>query len=529
MKLSSFALRASILFDVLLAVSVNGLHERRWAIHEALHIRRVHSSSTLTATDMAGPSMSNPPSVPTPVMTVYPLPGTYIIPASTVTLDSPAIVPTPMATKVNSGVYTFDGLTTVVSGSSTIICPYTSAETSGSVAVTKVYNTNYICPSSGTYTIHPMTTTVSESTIWALPVPTSYPAGTYIQPETTVTATETNQLVYCPFSSEGFEAAVTSTEESIPTSTVTVRLERRGSPSTSSDESSSSSYPVLSPRSPSHNPPPSGHTLGGGSKWCMTYTPYTSTGQCKTASQVDDDISLIASKGFRSIRIYGTDCSTLPNVGAAVIKHGLKLVAGVFIDGSGICSNTEKQVSDIISWAKQANHWSTIELLAIGNEALANNFVSAKDLASFMAKSKTRLRAAGYAGPVTTAEPSPAILAQHASTLCPVLDVVGANIHPFFNSDTCAEEAGDFVANQLNDLGHVCPGGKPALCLETGWPSSGKTNGQAVPGKEQQKRAIQSIMRKVGGRSAVFSYGDDGWKNPGPLGVENWWGCGHLF
>lgn len=463
-------------------------------------------------------------------MTVYPYPGTYTIPASTVILASPTVVPAPMATKVTLGVYTFDGLTSVVSRSTTITCAYTSAETSGSVVRSQVYNTNYICPSSGTYTIRPMTTTVSETTIWVLPVPTSYPAGTYVQPETTVTVTQTSQFVFCPFSSEGFEATVTSVEESIPTSTVTIRLERRGSPSTSSIESNSSSHPVISPRSPSYSPPDSGHSLGGGSKWCMTYTPYTTTGQCKTASEVEEDISLIASKGFRSIRIYGTDCSTLPNVGAAVVKHGLKLVAGVFIDGNGICSNTEKQVSEIISWAQQGNHWSSIELLVIGNEALTNNFVSAPELASFMAKSKTRLRAAGYAAAITTAEPSAAILAQHASTLCPVLDVVGANIHPFFNSGTCAEDAGDFVANQLNDLARVCPGGgKPTLCLETGWPSSGKPNGRAVPGKEQQRRAIESIMRKAGGRSAVFSYGDDGWKNPGPLGVERWWGCGHLF
>lgn len=438
-----------------------------------------------------------------------------------------------MATRITSGIYTFDGLTTVVSSSTTITCPYTSAITSGSVARSKVYNTNYICPSSGTYTIRPMTTTVSESTIWMLPVPTEYPAGTYVQPETTVTVTQTSQFVFCPFSSEGFDATVTSMDEIRPSPTPTSSVKEIGGSyldSTILEEADPSTHHSLSPRSPSYSPPSNGNTLGGGSKWCMTYTPYTSSGQCKTASQVEEDISLIASKGFRSIRIYGTDCSTLPNVGAVVIKHGLKLVAGVYIDGSGICSNTDKQVSEIISWAQQDNHWSTIELLVIGNEAIANNYVSASALASFMAKSKARLRAAGYSGPVTTAEPSAALLSQHAKTLCPVLDVIGANIHPYFNSDTCAEDAGDFVARELNDMGRVCPGAKKAtVCLETGWPSSGKSNGKAIAGKEQQTRAIQSIMRKAGGRSAVFSYGDDGWKNPGPWGVERWWGCGHLF
>ena len=51
----------------------------------------------------------------------------------------------------------------------------------------------------------------------------------------------------------------------------------------------------------------------------------------------------------------------------------------------------------------------------------------------------------------------------------------------------------------------------------------------AIPGAEDQKVAIKSIMEKAGGKTAVFSYENDSWKAPGQFGVEQHWGCADLF
>ena len=169
-----------------------------------------------------------------------------------------------------------------------------------------------------------------------------------------------------------------------------------------------------------------------------------------------------------------------------------------------------------------------VEMVVVGNEALFNGYASASALASFISETKSTLRSAGCNAPFTTTEPI-STLVSNAGTLCPVLDVVAANIHPFFNPDVSASSAGDFVAKELEMLAKVCPGKQDAYNLETGWPHQGSANGQAVPGQDEQIKAILSIKEKAGGKSTFFSFVDDLWKAEGAFGVERSWGCSHLF
>lgn len=203
----------------------------------------------------------------------------------------------------------------------------------------------------------------------------------------------------------------------------------------------------------------------------------------------------------------------------------MKLLVGINIDATGISSYASGQVDALVSWAQ----WDLVEMVVVGNEAVFNGWTDAGSLAGFITSTKSKLSGAGYSGPVTTTEPLN-IIEQYGSTICPVVDVIGANIHPFFNSDVSALLAGPFVASQLVDLAGVCGNSKPAYVLETGWPSAGSSdNGLAVPGIDTQSIAISGIMAAVGGKAAVFSYLDDHWKAPGQYGVEQHWGCANLF
>ena len=143
-------------------------------------------------------------------------------------------------------------------------------------------------------------------------------------------------------------------------------------------------------------------------------------------------------------------------------------------------------------------------MVVLGNEAVFNQYISAPALAAFVRAAKKQLRAAGYHGPVTTTEPLETLRA-HAAEVCGSVDVVAANVHPFFNAHVAARDAGVFVAEQLREIAAVCPGLTP-YNLETGWPSGGERNGQAVPGEDEQRLAIQAIAREAGGRSAFLSY-----------------------
>ena len=156
-------------------------------------------------------------------------------------------------------------------------------------------------------------------------------------------------------------------------------------------------------------------------------------------------------------------------------------------------------------------------MIVVGNEALFNEYCTPAALLDFITQAKSAFAAAGYSGPITTTEPI-SVLQAHAADLCPVLDVVAANIHPFFNSGVTADTAGDFVAMELQNLKAICPG-LASYNLETGWPSAGSPNGAAVPGIKEQQAAIRSIVKAAASNSVFFSFADDVWKEGGEFGV----------
>ena len=244
-----------------------------------------------------------------------------------------------------------------------------------------------------------------------------------------------------------------------------------------------------------------------------------------TPSAIASNVASIAAKGFSSIRLYSTDCNGLSAVTSAAVAYGLKVVLGIYISDAGI-ADAQDQVNDITSHFE--GDYSMVEMVVVGNEAIFNDYCSGAELATFISSVKATLQAAGYTGPVTTTEPMSTLQANTAE-LCDVLDVVGANIHAFFNSDITAAQAGAFVSSSLEELATYCPADKEVWNLETGWPSAGDANGQAVPGQQEQQVAIAAIVAAAGGKSAISSFTDELWKAEGDLGVEQSWGCGHLF
>ncbi|KAL2072609.1 hypothetical protein VTL71DRAFT_11952 [Oculimacula yallundae] len=467
------------------------------------------------------PTTSPAPVVPTPLATVCPTPGVYTIPATTVTLTQSTTVCGATSTHVPVGTHTAGGVTTVVEKATTVVCPYAAVETNSDVTTSVIKTTTYVCPSAGTYTIAPLTTTATESTVWVYPTPASYAPGTYTQPEVVTTITKTNYVVFCPFTSPAPKPTSTSVApviQAVPTYAPAPVVPTYAP------------APVVSyPTKPTEVSPPKGKPNNGGQlgssgpTWAITYSPYSDNGQCKDAATVAADIAKIAKAGFSTVRVYSSDCSGLQNIGSACESHKLRIILGVFISGTGIAGAGE-QVTDIIAW----NKWSMVDLVVIGNEAIFSGSVkSSSDLAAFIVSCKTAFQGAGYTGPITTTETLD-VWEKNAAVLCPVVDVVGCNIHPFFNADVDAEHAGEFVAGQLKIVDGLCPG-KYGLNLETGWPSAGICNGKACPGKSEQVTAIKGIEAAVGGKSVMFSMYNDLWKEPGAFGCEQSWGSIQIF
>lgn len=450
------------------------------------------------------PSSTPAPELPTNPITSFSSTGVYTIPARTLTVTDSTTVCDATGTEVPSGTHTVGGVTTVVETATTVTCPYATVKPTGSTTTSVIETTTYVCPSAGTYTIAPITTYVPTSTMLVYPTPATYTPGTYTNPEQTMTVTNTDYHYVCPASSSTPAPAPTSAPASAPASTP-----------------SSGATPILSlglsvslgVPSPSATPENSPSNVLG-----MTYSPYSNNGQCKGQADVLKDVGEIAKKGFSHVRLYATDCNGLENVGKAAKQHKLKMIVGVYIDSTGV-SGAQKQVKALSEWAQ----WDMVTLVVVGNEAINDGYVTVAELAGLISSAKKTFQQSGYNGDVTTSEPIN-IWEQQGKSLCSSIDSVGANIHPFFNAQTTADQAGKFARSEVKILEGICPG-KDVMILETGWPSGGDANGAAVPGKEQQTAAIKALVSEVGKQSVFFSYSNDLWKSAGEFDVERYWGC----
>ncbi|KAJ5153793.1 Glycoside hydrolase superfamily [Penicillium coprophilum] len=471
------------------------------------------SSSSAPAPSSSAPATSSTPAVelPTPGVSTFSTTGVYTIPATTITVHDTTTVCGATSTEVPSGTHTYGGVTTIVETATTVTCPYATVKPSGSTVTSVIETTTYVCPSAGTYTVVPPTTTsVPTSTVLVYPTPQTIVPGTYTQDESVVTVTRTDYTYICPAPTD----ALASTTAPAPVHT-TVAATTTAAPVVTSTSKPSKTSAVSKPTGVPTE-------LGEG-QYGMTYSPYTAGGECKTKQEVLKDLTVIKGKGFNLVRVYSTDCSGLEFIGDACKELSINIIMGVFIDGSGT-AGAQEQVDEISKWAE----WDMVELIVVGNEAIQSGAADASTLASFIKSASESFKSAGYTGLITTTEPINVWQQHGAGALCDAVDIVGANIHPFFNADVTAEQAGEFTKGEFEELEKIC-GGKDVINLETGWPNAGSANGAAIPGTAQQATAIKSIAKHVGSKSIFFSFSDDTWKNPGEFNVEQHWGCSGVF
>lgn len=270
------------------------------------------------------------------------------------------------------------------------------------------------------------------------------------------------------------------------------------------------------------NSSPVGRAQGSRS-FAVAYAPYNSDGSCKSASQIQSDFAAIG-KTYYLVRVYGVDCGQIPNVYAAAKSNDLKVMWGIYsLDDLG------DQIATLTKGVKK--DWSFTDTVSIGNELVNNGQASPAQVLDAVASGKQLLQSAGYNGPVVTVDTFVAALAN--IELCqPPSDYCAVNIHPFFDPNTRADQAGVFVANQVQNLRNKLgnPSARVRVC-ESGWPWQGSANGKAVPGVDQQTSAVNSIKKAFASNAAdmvLFSAFNDRWKTAAAptFYAEQYWGIG---
>ena len=128
--------------------------------------------------------------------------------------------------------------------------------------------------------------------------------------------------------------------------------------------------------------------------------------------------------------------------------------------------------------------------------------------------------------PITTAEPYSALFYHDGTPRSPetldAVDVILVNIHPF-HERVHVDNAPATLAAIYQQAVHGA-NGKQVIIAETGWPSAGETNGQAVPSLENAARFLSEAVAWAGANDVpmfCFEAFDEAWKGP-PIFEQHW-------
>lgn len=192
------------------------------------------------------------------------------------------------------------------------------------------------------------------------------------------------------------------------------------------------------------------------------------------------------------LRLYGTDCNQTEMVLSAItaLDIPMKIWLGVWLD-----YNTTTN-------ARQLNHLYTLlsqypsdrfEGVAVGNEVLFREDLSEQQLFSIIADVRANLTALKIDLPVGTSD----LGSNWKSTMVPYVDVLMANVHPFF-AGVVAEKAANWTWDFFEDNDVVLTQGllKPprVMISEVGWPSAGGNDSGSVAGIPEMNRFMEDFV-----------------------------------
>lgn len=292
--------------------------------------------------------------------------------------------------------------------------------------------------------------------------------------------------------------------------------------SSKAQEYSAPAYSAPAYSAPASSAPaasPSSSPSSEGSSYGITYSPYNSDQSCKTGDQIAKDLATL--DGYNMIRMYGVDCDQAGPIIKAAKAKDMKVFAGLF-EITGVEAQIEKLKSAVEENA--GGDWSIIDTVSVGNEGINNGQYSISDIRSAVNTAKSSLPSE-YSGSVVTVDTFIAVIDN--PELCTVGDYTATNCHAFFDGGVTAEKSGKWVLEQAQRVSEAC--GNPdrkVVITEAGWPSSGSTNGVAIPSSENQQAAVKDLKDHFTSNLILFTAFNDYWKqnSAATYGVEQYWG-----
>ncbi|KAI1612498.1 cell wall glucanase [Exophiala viscosa] len=332
-------------------------------------------------------------------------------------------------------------------------------------------------------------------------------------PTTTTSSTPTSTSAQAASSTYTSSAAATTSTGSTSSSALSTTVSTTSRVADSTTAASTTASSSDNDRTTSSN-----DTSTAGSGFGICYD-YITTAGCKTLAEMNTDFAYLASQGFSTVRTYDIGCP-LGDVASAASTAGLQLIAGL-----NTIDNVATDIATLIGMFD--GNWDSVNTIVIGNEVV-NDGGSAAAVVAALATARPLLTAAGFTKNVVTVDVWSAIIDN--PELCENSDYCAANCHAFFDADTVAADAGTYVSGCVSKISALGLG-KSIVITESGWPYQGDANGDAVPSVANQETAISALRSAFSsnpGGLFLFEAYDATYKQPGSLGVEQYFGIyGH--
>lgn len=244
-------------------------------------------------------------------------------------------------------------------------------------------------------------------------------------------------------------------------------------------------------------------------------------------TEVTLDVAVL-SRVTNRIRLYGTGCDQALYVLRAIdsLKVPVKVALGVWINGNPVVCAA--QIAEAIAAVEEFPH--LIESIMVGNEVFFRGELSPSKLVHYITEVRSELEQRNLTIPIGTSE----LGSQWSPYMASNVDVLGANIHPFFGGLDVPEATNwtlnfleSFVINEITDVDRV----PQVVISEIGWPSGGGQHGAAISGVKQQQRLLQDWICTAKELPQIgwywFEAFDEPWKHAFDTSTEKWesqWG-----
>ncbi|KAI1056449.1 hypothetical protein LB507_002172 [Fusarium sp. FIESC RH6] len=251
----------------------------------------------------------------------------------------------------------------------------------------------------------------------------------------------------------------------------------------------------------------------------VSYAPYRGDHQCKEEDEIKQDLAKLAGS-YSLVRIYGTECDQVSKIYPCAKANDMKLFLGIW-DINDV-QNEAKLIIDAIN-----GDWDIVDTISVGNELVNNGAATPAQVLAAVDEASQILKAAGYNGPVLTVDTFMAV--QEHPELCEKSEYCAINAHAFFDPHTSADGAGKWLSDTVQAVKSKLSSDKRIVICETGWPTKGDSNGEAVPGLTQQGSALRAIREAFSEHPddlILFSAFNDHWKKAeaATFHAEQYWG-----